>query len=58
MLDCLDMVMNEFVELCFRSLIDARAINRPLDQQHGFTSLKAKKICRILFKFCFCDFKD
>jgi len=58
MLDCLDMILNEFVELCLRSLIDARAINRPLDQQYGFTPLKAKKIRRILFKLCFRNFKD
>jgi hypothetical protein len=58
MLDCLDVIMDEFVELCFRSLVYTRAINRTLDQQDGFAPFKAKKIRGVLFKLCFCYFKD
>jgi hypothetical protein len=58
MLNCLDMIVNKFIKLSLRCLIDSCAINRPLDQQDRFATLQAKKIRGILFKLCFCYFKD
>jgi hypothetical protein len=50
----LNMRINQRIDSCFRSLVNARAIDRAFDEKCRLATIKLEELLWILLNLCFC----